>query len=103
VTKPRKVTLAEIAERINAHLKRFETDPQINKRDSTYRLLPYWNAYARLSGNRVRITYISHQGDSSVCRQDAEKYLAWLDAGNVGHHWEALRDVAARENAGASE
>jgi hypothetical protein len=31
--------------------------------------------------------YISHQGECFLKRAEAEKYLAWLDAGNVGKHY----------------
>ena len=81
--------LAEIADRINAHLQRFEADPQINK--AIHTLKPYFWAGAGVAGRFVRVGYISFQGGSSLSKADAERYLAWLDAGNVGRHFEAFR------------
>ena len=52
--------LAEIADRISAHLSRFESDPKIN---------------------------IVGEGR---LKSDALAYLAWLDDGNVGKHYRAL-------------
>ena len=69
--------LAEIAARINAHLKRFE---------------PYYGARAWAGGRWVYVAYTSSlEFDSHLSKADAERYLDWLDAGNVGRHWEALR------------
>jgi hypothetical protein len=88
------LTVNEIGKKIHAHLKRFERDPVINVRKSVeYGTVPYYNVYARGSGKTgkyVYITYISYQGHVRLSRDDAEKYLAWLEAGNVGRHFEAL-------------
>lgn len=90
MAKPTK--LADIAKRIDAHLKRFEADPKINKaRKGTEGLHPFYVARAHASGRFVYVTYITYQGNSHINREEAERYLAWLDAGNVGRHWEALR------------
>lgn len=83
-------TLDEIAGQISAHLKRFERDPEINKRDPKYDTIPYYHAGAWRVGSYVRVLYVSYQGGTSLKRSDAERYLSWLDAGNVGRHWQAL-------------
>jgi len=82
----KKVGLAEIASRIGQHLRRFEKDAQINKKDDRG-LSPYWNVFAHRNGRYVQVQYVSYQGHSSLTRAEAEKYLAWLDAGNVGRHY----------------
>lgn len=85
--------LKEIASRINAHLKRFEADPEINKNTKPDRsgLSDYYHAGSGASGSRVFVTYIIYQGSSSLKKADAEKYLAWLDDGNVGRHYSVTR------------
>jgi hypothetical protein len=87
--------LKEIAERINAHLKRIEADPELNQyKNATHRqmkLKPYWNSCAWYGhGTRMGIRYISYQGNQTLTKADALEYLAWLDAGNNGKHYEAL-------------
>lgn len=88
--------LKEIASRIGAHLKRFEASPTINKPPPPVRghqqLHPYYMAGAYASGARVFVRYVSYQHTSSLTKKDAETYLAWLDAGNIGTHHAALRD-----------
>ena len=79
--------LAEIAKRIAAHLYRIEmAQPDHGSARSLF-----WNTGAISGGARVFVTYISYQGHASLTKADALKYLAWLDAGNVGKHWQALR------------
>lgn len=90
------MTTKEIAEKIDAHLKRFEKDPKINAPYSPVgnpktRLLYYWHAGARGCGRWISICYVAYQSRSSISKMDGERYLAWLDAGNVGRHFEALR------------
>lgn len=87
-TKP---TLTEIAARIDTHLKRFEADPKINKRDPKYGGRTYYYAGASRAGRFVRVWYITYQGGDDLKRTDAERYLAMLDGGFVGRHFEALR------------
>lgn len=98
--------LTEIAERIDAHLRRMERDPAINiRRDynkSTWRwevsesgIATYYGANARRSGSRVRVVYVSYQGASTLKRDEAAAYLAWLDAGNNGTHYEQQSRAAA--------
>lgn len=87
-----RLTTKEIGERINAHLQRFEADPKINvDRSSGMRgLHPYWHAGAAGRRAHVYITYVRYQGTRALKKADALKYLAWLDAGNVGRHYKAL-------------
>ncbi len=86
----------EIAPRIDAHLKRFERDRKINaerfyesyatgKRESSGH--PYYSAGAWASGRWVSVVYISYQGHTNLTRDDASRYLDWLDVGNVGTHF----------------
>ncbi len=87
--KPLKLT--EIADRITAHLKRFERDPVINKLNK-WDAKPYYNAHAWRGGAYVRIRYVSYRGTTSLRRAEAIAYLEWLDAGNVGRHFEFQRN-----------
>jgi hypothetical protein len=93
------VKLQEIAERISAHLARFEADKNINaprahenNRGQVSRLPPYYHASAYASGRYVGIRYVSYQGVTHVSKDDAARYLRMLDDGYVGTHFEALRD-----------
>lgn len=84
--------MKELAARIDAHLKRFEADPEINKprRDGTH---PYYQCGAWSAGRWLNVLYVDYQGTTSLTRTQAEQYLAWLDAGNVGRHWDAEREA----------
>lgn len=83
--------LKELAERICNHLKRFEADKTtINVVKEGRDIQPYYNAWASVSGRYVRIVYVSFQGSSSLSKSEAEKYLCWLDAGNVGKHYKVI-------------
>ncbi|MFN8820303.1 MAG: hypothetical protein ACK5ZA_01035 [Betaproteobacteria bacterium] len=85
------MNLAELAERIRTHLERLEADDTVNvSRDGKRKL--FWCSGACASGNRVFCTYLSYQGQSSLTRDEATRYLAKLDAGFVGRHFEALRE-----------
>ncbi len=85
------MTLTETAKRISAHLKRFESDPVINvvRNHGGKR---YYNANAVRLGQFVGVSYISYQGRTNLARPRAEAYLAWLDDGNEGRHFEAERE-----------
>jgi hypothetical protein len=83
----RTMKLGEIAERIGAHLKRFEADPVINAPDRPNGVRKYFGAWARQAGSRLMVMYISYQGWQSLTKDDAIRYLAWLDAGFVGKHY----------------
>jgi hypothetical protein len=104
VTKP--ISCYDLALRIDAHLKRFEADPVINARcelvdgewhvvrdDPNRGVPPYVGAHASASGRFVRVRYVSFQGTSSLTQAEATAYLAWLDAGNVGTHHKATREM----------
>ena len=93
----------ELGQKINRHLKRIEGDPKLNpgKRFDKEKdawipdemgVRDYYGANARGDRHRVRISYIAYQAASFLPIEDAQKYLAWLDAGNVGSHYEALKD-----------
>lgn len=87
------MTLTEIAQRINAHLKRFEADPFVNAPDARG-LRHYYNAGARRGGKWVMVRYISYHGWSNLSREQAADYLAALDAGFVGTHYVQQRSAA---------
>lgn len=71
--------LADVAARINAHLKRLEQAG----------LCRLYNAGAYyMGGARIRVTYASHEGGTTMSRTKAEAYLSWLDAGHAGRHGE---------------
>ncbi len=91
--------LAEIAARISVHLNRFECDPVINvRRNGEDRgTTIYYLARARMAGSRVMVIYVNYQGWIGLSKDEALAYLAWLDAGNAGKHYEALRKVAVGE------
>ncbi len=80
--------LEESAQRILAHLQRFEADPTIDARAASYYCV---NAY--VAGSRIGVTYVSFQGRSCLTKAEALAYLAWLDAGHVGRHYEALKEA----------
>ncbi len=80
-------TLTDIAARISAHLTRFERDPKINPLDKQYGTYQYRSAGAYRAGRYVNVRYVSYQGDTTLTREVAMRYLAWLDAGNVGSHF----------------
>ena len=81
----------EVAQRIDAHLKRFEADPVINFARSVAK--PYDRAFAHVSGGWVRIRYAFYWDTHSLCKADAERYLVWLDAGGVGRYFEAFSEA----------
>ncbi len=96
---------ADLAKKIDAHLKRFESDPTLNPghrydKERKERVLDpmgvrdYYVARAHGNRHRVWVIYVTYQGGSYLSIEDAEKYLAWLDAGNVGRHYEALRETS---------
>ena len=83
--------LKEIAERIDAYLKKFEADKTINAPGKgSMAISPYYCAGAWVSGSYVSVCYVSFQHTSNLRKADAIKYLERLDAGNVGKHYTAL-------------
>jgi|SRR6267142_1185231 len=105
MSRPAKMLLLrDIAARITAHLQHFERDPKINKNkhydqkqkawvDDPRRrgVSDYYGAYAYARPRSVSVVYVSYQGSSQLKREQAEAYLAWLDAGNVGTHFKMER------------
>ena len=91
-------TLTELAVGIDAHLKRFEDDPVINAKVDGRK--PFYGASSYASGASnyapgrfVYVEYVSYHDYRYLSKWEAETYLAWLDAGNVGRHHEALRPL----------
>ena len=88
-----KVKLKDLAAHINAHLKRMENDPKINKvteygrAGNSMRLKRFYQAGCGASGPWVHVTYVSYQGSANLSKADATAYLAWLDAGGNGEHY----------------
>jgi hypothetical protein len=82
--------LQKLAARIHAHLERFESDPAINT-TTTGTLRCFYMAGCSTSGRFIYVRYISYQGSTALSKAEAETYVAWLDAGNVGRHFEAFR------------
>lgn len=82
------LTLTEVGKRIDAHLKRFERNPKLNPVTKGFGTHRFYMAGASRGGSRVSVRYVSYQGATSMTRDEALKYLAWLDAGNVGRHYE---------------
>jgi|WetSurMetagenome_2_1015567.scaffolds.fasta_scaffold119250_2 hypothetical protein len=80
--------LKEIATEINDFLKGFESSRIQSARGGPR----YYCAGAGVSGRYVWVKYIAYQRETYLNREDAEKYLLWLRAGNEGRHWEGLRD-----------
>lgn len=77
----------QLAYAINGYLEEFEAIPKMNDKHDRF-----YNAGAISRGNgRVQITYVSYQGESLLTIEEAEQYLAWLDKGNIGRHFEALK------------
>lgn len=91
---PETPKLAEIAERIAAHLRRFEADPALRETQNTSgpRMKLYWGAFTNVAGSRIRVGYVRGRfDDECITKATALGYLAWLDAGNVGRHFEQQR------------
>lgn len=86
---PQRPSLAEIAERIDAHLKRFEADPAINLPMGTGRARMYRNAGAYYFKHGVVVVqYVAYHTATSMDGANAWGYLQWLDAGGIGKHWD---------------
>lgn len=91
--------LKALAARINAHLQRMERDPKINVEISRDPHTPkgmglhrFYGAGAWYIGGRyVSVTYVRYQGSTTMTREQAEIYIAALDAGSTDRHFEVLR------------
>jgi hypothetical protein len=80
------MTLKELAQRIHAHLRRLEANPEINVRRGTHNLLRFYNASARATGRYVAVQYISFQGASNLSKEEATNFLRALDDGSTERH-----------------
>jgi hypothetical protein len=90
--------MADLAKAIAKHLRRFEADPKVNVPKNGGQLRPFYLARAWYPGGRyVGVGYISFQPGTFLDREQAARYLAWLDAGNVGKHWDALQSKDRRD------
>ena len=89
--------LSPIAEAIDAHLKRFEADPVINaeRKSGGMALTPFYNAGAFAERGCVQVQYIIYNGYTALNATEAVAYLAWLDAGGVGTHYQAAQESAS--------
>lgn len=90
------LTAKQLGELIRAHLVAFEVDPIINepkaRPGSGGMKLPFlFEAGSFGERKYVYVQYKLNHGYSKLTRDEAERYLRWLDAGNVGRHHEALR------------
>ena len=95
---PAQPKLAEIAARIAAHLARFEADPALRQTHGIDgpRVVRYRKPFVKASGGRVCIRYVDyHNLRACIYKGQALAYLAWLDAGGVGRHWEWERQRAS--------
>jgi hypothetical protein len=88
------MTITQIAAKIDAHLKRWQADPAINKtiHQREMRLKTFCMAGCHRAGRFIQITYVSYIGHHSLVKFQAEKYLEWIEAGNVGYHWDAMEE-----------
>ena len=86
--------LKEIGNRINAYLKRFEANKEINATDPKYGTRPYHYPHAVANGRYVAVQYVTYHGVIHLTKNEAVEYLAWLDAGNVGEHWRVPKTAA---------
>lgn len=79
--------LREIATRIQAHLAHIERS---QPKDAAPKDGGFYFANAWVAGSRVGVRYVSYQISTFLTKADAIEYLAWLDAGNQGRHYNAL-------------
>ena len=87
--------LKDIAERIDEYLKKFELDPTLAKKklpEMSHAITRFYNPSAHRVGRYVGVKYLSFQAQFNLNREEAERYLAWLDDGNKGKHFEMDRD-----------
>lgn len=69
--------LRELAQRIDAYLKSWERAGAL--------VLHNAGCYY-MGGARLRITYVSRNGATTLSRSKAVAYLDWIAAGHVGRH-----------------
>ncbi len=84
------MTLPELAARINTHIQARAAQPDEDGWVRPNVLCPFSAPAAKSAGAGVTVRYkrgIHHK----LTRGHAVAYLAWLDAGNIGTHHDALR------------
>lgn len=74
--------LRELADRINAHLKRLQEDPRNG--------FDHAGCYY-MGGARLRVRYVGEGQAETISRPKAEAYLRWLDDGHIGRHTDHVR------------
>ena len=83
--------LTDLAAAISAHLKRIEASPKLNRAKWGPDRRMLYGAVACQGGRFVRVVYIGYHGATSLTRDEAAAYLAWLDAGGLGTHYHQQR------------
>lgn len=58
----------------------------------------YWDWWCYAKPPKLPRLTGKPEGDDKLTRQNAEKYLAWLDAGNIGKHFDLERPLPASED-----
>jgi hypothetical protein len=86
--------LKEIAEKIAAHLKRFEADARINVHHQPSGVITYYHPHAWAAGSRVGVKYVAYQLDWFLTKQEALDYLEALDGGFTGKHFKVRKEKA---------
>lgn len=103
----KQITLINIACDIAAHLKRFAGDLRINRpvsiaSDPTTLQSPYMFTSVSSQRGSVWVVYDNMRGGHRLTRAEAEAYLAWLDAGNVGTHLDMAKSAKSTTAAAPS-
>ena len=86
----------QLAGRIDAHLRRFENDPLINAPVGAgkHPNVPYFVARAAAGADsQVYVQYFFAAGDLPLSPEAAACYLAWLDAGHTGTHYDCFSET----------
>jgi len=86
-----RLTLTKIADRIDGYLHKLEKVPHLFPHHPDTVPHPLDEPYAVRRGNRIQVRYLSECRPWDLTREEAECYLRWLRAGNVGKHWNAIR------------
>lgn len=90
--------LTDLAAQIQAHLDRFAVDPKVATTQNICgpRCAIYLQPRAWSAGSRLGLRYVAGASgyDVFLSKANGEKYLAWLDDGNVGTHHDQERDAA---------
>lgn len=86
------IPLAQVADRIHAHLKRLEAAQPEESRNGEYTGRTFYGPSAVQAGAYVSVSYVTYQGRTNLTRQEAVAYLSALDNGFEGRHFEWLRD-----------